>query len=263
MSQDASGDLPGYDISGGGLILGFDRPMSTTTTLGGMLAYASNQITGAGDATSDALTLNSLQFGLYGTTWLDPSTELNGQIDGALTRNSGLRGIDVLPVAATSDYDSRTGHIGIGLRRILLAGPGTQLIPSLRLDYARVDTDAYTESGAGPLDLTVGAQTYEELRLSAGMRGDVPMTDSLRLSVGGAAGYNVLDTGTQITATYTGGGDSFVSTGEDVSPWLFSFGIGLASVTEGGMDLALRYDLQASPTGFLSQTASIRLTLTF
>jgi outer membrane autotransporter protein len=232
-------------------------------TLGGMLAYASNQITGAGDATSDALTLNSLQFGLYGTTWLDPSTELNGQIDGALTRNSGLRGIDVLPVAATSDYDSRTGHIGIGLRRILPAGPGTQLIPSLRLDYARVDTDAYTESGAGPLDLTVGAQTYEELRLSAGLRGDVPMTDSLRLSVGGAAGYNVLDTGTQITATYAGGGDSFVSTGEDVSPWLFSFGIGLASVTEGGMDLALRYDLQASPTGFLSQTASIRLTLTF
>jgi hypothetical protein len=37
----------------------------------------------------------------------------------------------------------------------------------------------------------------------------------------------------------------------------------LVSATEGGTDLALRYDLQASPTGFLSQTASIRLTLTF
>ena len=230
--------------------------------LGGLLAYASNQITGAGDAATDALTLNSRQLGLYGTTWLDPSTELNGQIDGAVTRNSGLRGIDFLPAAATSDYDSRMGHIGIGLRRIVTESPGRQMIPSLRIDYARVDTGAYTESGAGSLDLTVGAQSYEELRLSAGMRGDVRMTDSLRLSVDGAAGYNLLDTGTQITATYAGGGDSFVSTGQDISPWLFSFGIGVASILQGGTDVALRYDLQTSTTGYLSQTASVRFTLT-
>ena len=137
------------------------------------------------------------------------------------------------------------------------------MIPSLRIDYARVDTDAYTESGAGSLDLTVGAQSYEELRLTAGIRGDVRMTDRLRLSVDGAAGYNVLDTQTQITATYEGGGDSFVSAGEDVSPWLFSLGIGIISITQGGTDVALRYDLQASPTGYLSQTASVRFTLTF
>lgn len=263
LSQDSRDDLPGYDISGGGLILGFDRRVSTTTTLGGMLAYASNQITGKDDAATDALTLNSVQFGIYGTTWLDPSTELNGQIDGAVTGNSGLRTIDFLPASATSDYDSRTGHIGIGLRRIIPATPDRLMIPSLRIDYARVDTDAYTESGAGSLDLTVGAQSYEELRLTAGIRGDVRMTDRLRLSVDGAAGYNVLDTQTQITATYEGGGDSFVSAGEDVSPWLFSLGIGIISITQGGTDVALRYDLQASPTGYLSQTASVRFTLTF
>ena len=89
------------------------------------------------------------------------------------------------------------------------------------------------------------------------------MTDRLQLSVDGAAGYNVLDTQTQITATYEGGGDSFVSAGEDVSPWLFSLGIGIISITQGGTDVALRYDLQASPTGYLSQTASLRFTLTF
>ena len=263
LRQDSRDGLPGHDISGCGLILGFDRRISTTTVLGGLLAYASNQITGAGDAATDALTLNGRQLGLYGTTWLDPSTELNGQIDGAVTRNSGLRGIDFLPAAATSDYDSRMGHIGIGLRRILTESPGRQMIPSLRIDYARVDTGAYTESGAGSLDLTVGAQSYEELRLSAGMRGDVRMTDSLRLSVDGAAGYNLLDTGTQIIAIYAGGGDSFVSTGQDISPWLFSFGIGVASILQGGTDVALRYDLQTSPTGYLSQTASVRFTLTF
>jgi outer membrane autotransporter protein len=263
LSQDSRDDLPGYDISGGGLVLGFDRGVSTTTTLGGMLAYASNQITGADDAATDSLTLNSVQFGLYGTTWLDRATELNGQIDGAATTNSGLRGIDFLPSFATSDYDSRTAHIGIGLRRIIPTTADRQMIPSLRIDYARVDTESYTESGAGSLDLTVGAQTYEELRLTAGIRGDVRLTDGLRLSVDGAAGYNVLDTQTQITATYAGGGDSFVSTGEDVSPWLFSLGIGVVSLTQGGTDVALRYDLQASPTGYLSQTASIRFTLTF
>ncbi len=263
LRQDSLDDIPGYDISGGGLALGFDHRMSTTTTLGGVFAYASNQVTGQSSAANDRLTLNSYQLGLYGTTWVAPGVELNGQIDGAFTRNSGLRSIDFQSTAAASDYDSQTGHVGIGLRQIIAATAKTTVIPSLRADYARVNTDAYTETGAGTLNLSVDQQSYEELLISAGLRGDFLVAEGLQLSITAGAGYNALNNQTQITTAFQGGGDSFVTYGEDVSPWLFSLGFGLVSLEKNGLELALRYDLQASPSGYQSQTASIRLAQTF
>jgi outer membrane autotransporter protein len=263
LSQGGLDDIPGYDISGGGLVLGFDQLLSPTTTIGGVLAYASNQIIGQDSASSDVLNLNNYQFGLYGTTRLALNLELNGQIGAAVTRNSGLRSIDFQSVAAASDYDSRTGHIGIGLRQIIAATATTTVIPSLRVDYAQVNTDAYTETGAGTLNLNVDQQRYEELLFSAGLRGDFQVSNGLELSLTAAAGYNALNNQTQITAAYEGGGASFVTYGEDVSPWLFSLGIGLFRVERDGLDIALRYDLQASPTGYMGQTASLRLTHTF
>ena len=63
----------------------------------------------------------------------------------------------------------------------------------------------------------------------------------------------------QITAAYTGGGGSFVTSGLDVSPWLYTAGVGLFGMRTESLDLSLNYDLEASPSGFLNQMGSLVL----
>ena len=61
-------------------------------------------------------------------------------------------------------------------------------------------------------------------------------------------------------AAYAGGGDSFVTSGLKLSPWLYSTGVGVAG-TRDNLELGVRYGLQASPSGFLNQTGSLVLKL--
>jgi uncharacterized protein with beta-barrel porin domain len=126
------------------------------------------------------------------------------------------------------------------------------------VDFAQVRADSYSESGAGPLSLNVDGQAYRELMVTAGLKGAYRMAEHIYLTTDAGIGYNALNNQVQIAAAYAGGGDSFVTSGLAVSPWLYSAGVGLAE-NRANLDLSLRYGLQASPTGFLSQTGSLAL----
>jgi hypothetical protein len=79
------------------------------------------------------------------------------------------------------------------------------------------------------------------------------------LTADGAAGYNLLNDGLQISAAFAAGGESFVTTAFSQSPWLYSAGIGLSSNGADNLDLSMRYGVQTSPSGFLNQTGSFTL----
>lgn len=113
------------------------------------------------------------------------------------------------------------------------------------------------------MSLNVNSQTYQELMLTARIKGDYKLNETLKLTANVGVGYNTLNNQTQITASFAGGGNSFVTYGMDVSPWLYSAGLGLVSFEKNGVELGIRYDLQASPTGFLNQMASVRFRMSF
>jgi hypothetical protein len=54
-----------------------------------------------------------------------------------------------------------------------------------------------------------------------------------------------------------------VTQGFSGSPWLFSGGVGIVGYEKGGVEISARYDLQASPTGFLNQMASVRVSMRY
>jgi hypothetical protein len=169
-----------------------------------------------------------------------------------------VRSISFTNSTASADYNSFTTHAGLGVRQSIPIQRGMALVPSLRADFAQVRADSYGESGAGPLSLNVDGQTYRELMLTAGLKCAYRMSEGIDLTTDAAIGYNTLNSQAQITAAYAGGGDGFATYGLAVSPWLYSAGVGLIG-TRGNLDLNLRYGLQASPTGFLSQTGSLAL----
>ena len=258
-SQAGNDGAPGYRASGGGLVAGVDAPVSSRSVLGGLFSYSHQNITGSDETVPNRLGLDTYQLGLYGTYAMRPGTEIDFLLDGGINRNRVNRSLSFVNRAAVADYRSYTGHAGVAVKQLIPVQPGFSVLPSLRLDYAQVQADAYDESGAGGLNLKVDSQRYRELMLSAGVKGAYRIADRIWLTADGAAGYNLLNNRLQISAAFAAGGDSFVTTAFSQSPWLYSAGIGLASRGTDDLDLSVRYGLQTAPSGFLNQTGSFAL----
>ncbi|CAH1650008.1 autotransporter family protein [Chelatococcus asaccharovorans] len=258
MHQGSRSGAPGYQSDGGGVVAGVDGTVAPGLSLGAFFAYLNNRIDGSWSAVPGKLDVNSYLIGTYGTYDLGHAMSLDMRLDVGLNRNDTRRTIQFMGTTASSDYDSYSAHAGVGVRRTLAFGDKALLTPSLRLDYLQINADAYAESGAGALDLRVNSQLYQELMMTADLKVDYALTDSVALTMQGGVGYNLLDNDTRITATYAGGG-SFATYGPDVSPWLFSAGAGLVGHSDNDMSLGIHYNIQASPTGYLNQTGSVVL----
>ncbi len=258
-SQEGNDGAPGYRANGGGFVAGLDTPVSSRAVLGGLFSYGHQNIAGSDPTVPNRLGLDSYQLGLYGAYALRPGTEIDFLLDGGINQNRVNRSLSFVGSTAVADYLSTTGHAGFAVKQLIPVHEGFSLLPSLRLDYAQVRADAYSESGAGGLNLNVSSQLYRELMLSASVKGSYRIADRLWLTADGAAGYNLLNNQLQISAAFAAGGDSFVATAFSQSPWLYSAGIGLASQRTEKLDLSVRYSVQTSPSGFLNQTGSFAL----
>ncbi len=259
VSQNGSDGAPGYRAGGGGVAAGIDAPVSSRAVRGGQFSFSNQTITGSNDAVPNHLALQTYQLGLYGAYALGPGTEIDFLLNGGVNQNRGNRSLLFVNTTAVADYLSYTGHAGVAVKQLIRLQPGLSLLPSLRLDYAEVGADAYSESGAGGLSLNVDSQLYRELMLSAGVKGSYRITDRIHLFADTGVGYNLLNDRLQISAAYAAGGDSFVTTAFSNSPWLYTAGIGLAANQIDDVDLSVRYGLQTSPSGYLGQSGSFAL----
>ena len=251
----------GYRAAGGGMVAGIDRTISPRATLGGMLAYTHQVITGSDDAVPNRLGLDSYRLGLYGAYALRPDVFADVQLDGGINATDETRSIAFMGSAASASYRSTTGHAGIGIKKLIPLGAGLTLLPTLRLDYGQLRADAYRETGAGGLNLNVDSQTYRELMVQAGLKSSYRLAKDVFFVADAGLGYNAIRQGLQITAAFAGGGDSFVTRGIDVSPWLYSGGLGLTASPGDKFDLSVRYGVQATPSGYLQQSGSFLLKL--
>lgn len=263
VRQSGLDGVAGYDAHGGGIAAGIDTVLSPSLLLGGVFAYARNAITGSDDAVPNRLDVDSYQGGLYGAYGLGNGLVANFQFDGGFNRNSESRAITFMGTTASARYDGSTLHAGLSVKKAIPMGSQFTLVPSVGLDAARLHAESYSEGGAGALSLNVVDQTYRELRLSAGLQAVYRLADRLHLTARASAGYNTLQDQADIAASFAGGGSSFMTYGLDVSPWLYSFGLGLMSAQSDKLDLGIHYVLQTSSSGLLNQFASAVLRTKF
>lgn len=258
-SQNNLNDVSGYSGRNSGIAIGTDKILSEQTSLGVVAAFSNALLNTKSDGAPTNLGVTSYQIGSYGAHALSDKLDLDYQLNFALNNNRSNRSIDFMGTSAQATYNSYTYHAGLGLKSSVPISRSTYVIPALRLDYAAVNANAYNENGAGPLNLNVSSQTYQELMMTADLRADTMLTDQLKLSINGGIGYNALNNQTQITASFMGGGESFVTQGIYVSPWMYHAGIGLVTYKDKSMEIGLRYDVQATPSGYLNQMASLKL----
>lgn len=246
--------VPGYNASGGGIAVGADGALSPHAMLGGVFAYSHQAVTGSEAAVPNRLAIDSYQVGLYGTYALGHGIQVDGQLDGALHDNGESRSLTFINAMAGAGYRSYSGHAGAGIRKLIPVEPGLAIAPSLRLDYGHVRSSAYQEGGAGGFSLNVEAQTFRELTLTAGLKSAYQITKQVHLTGDVGVGYNTLNQGLQIKSAFAGGGDSFVTNGLALSPWIYSTALGLVAADGKGFDLGIRYGLAATSSGLLQQS---------
>ena len=261
--QSQENNVSGYRANTGGVILGIDRGINASTSLGAALVFANSNISSTSSAAPSSLNINSYQLGFYGHHRLTQATVINYQADIGINQNKGSRSINFMGTTANSSYDSYSSHLGLGLNHRMRVNERLTFIPLIRTDYIGVMSNAYTESGAGPLNLNVNQQNYNQLLMTTGAKAEYALPNRLKLVGNLTAGYNVLNQQIQVTSAFAGGGGSFVTNGLSLSPMLYSAGLGLVGKTKDNIELSIRYDLQSSSSGYFNQIASARVRFFF
>lgn len=254
VRQGSLDGVPGFNASGAGVALGADASASPRAMVGGMFAYSRQTITGSEDAIPNRLAVDSYQMGLYGAYAVSPEVRMDVQLDGAINDNTESRSVTFANGTAAAGYRSYTGHAGLAVKRSIPIAAGLTLMPSLQLDYGQVRSPAYQESGAGGFSLNVDPQVYRELTVTAALKSAYRLAKQVHLSVETGVGYNTLNQGLQINASFAGGGDRFVTEGLRLSPWIYSASLGLGAAANDCVDLGIWYGLQATSSGLLQQS---------
>lgn len=256
-------NVSGYSLSTGGIALGGDVALSPEYTLGVVAGFSNSSMDSHNSGAPSSLSVNSYHVGGYGNYAIQEGLNFTYQLDGAINRNTGSRNIGFYGVTANSNYTSTSWHAGSGLHKAVAINEKTRFIPSIRLDYLTVQSNAYSEADAGVLDLNVDDQSYQELFTSVDMRIDYALLPNLKLSTNMGAGYNALNERVQISASYAGGGNAFTTYGLKTSPWLYNAGLGMSSMLKKDTEFTLRYDAQATTTDYLNQMVSARVRMYF
>lgn len=159
----------GADFSVSGVLAGYDRDLGESTRAGVLFAYATPRLT-QGAPVGDSLA-RIHQLALYGRH-RSGSLRIDAVAGYAKSNVQASRTIVVGALArrAQADYGGHAQTAAVEGAGALRIGIDTMLEPVVALTWSRQRYDAFTETGAGALNLTQSARTTTSLQSSLGAR---------------------------------------------------------------------------------------------
>ncbi|MBL8343178.1 MAG: autotransporter domain-containing protein [Rubrivivax sp.] len=260
--QDDRDGFDGFRSRTGGFVLGLDRPLGARVRGGLAFTFARSHINSNSTAAPSSTEVDTHELVAYASHNLNPVTDINYQLDIGQNRAHSRRDAFGGSVASAS-YSSVAVHGAAGIGRSMLSGSRGNLTPSLRLDYTQMRVGGYTETGAGPVNLSVASSTFREALVTADLKGTYQAAPQWKLVGNISAGYDLINQRTQTSSSLSGGGPAFTTQGAEVSPWLYRAGLGWIHDDGKGVEYSLRWDVESRPSGYSNQTASARLRLQF
>lgn len=257
-NQDDRNGVSGYGATTYGLVLGADAEIADTSRVGLAFAYSRSDVDGNSSAAPQGSRVHSYQIVGYGSERLNATDELTYQGDFGIHNNRGHRNIPALGLVALSGYDSNSVHVGAGYFTTRKLSDTSRFTPSVKVDYTAMWNDAYTETGAGGLNLVVGKNNTDELIVSADAKYARDLSDNSIFTANLGAGYDLINKRTSITSAFAGAPMAGFSTpGIDPSPWMLRGGLGYVSKTANEVEITARYDVEVR-RGFDNQTVSVK-----
>ncbi|WP_305190212.1 autotransporter domain-containing protein [Reyranella sp.] len=263
------GNVPvgGLTYNQGGFAAGIDRKVLPDLLLGVTIGYSAGTqwVSGfQGNGTS-----NTIQAGLYGS-FTPGAFYLDGLAGYAYSANQMQRPI-AIPGLASMTAVGQTGanqffgQLEAGYRVELGGNAGAYVTPFARLQGATSTQNAFTENGAGALNLSVAAQTTNSLRsvLGAQLGGSMDMgwRDKLALQLRLGWSHEYADTGRPVTAAFAGA-PALAFTTYGVSPQRDGVLLGFSANTAVADSTSLYFRYEGDFSGADSShalTAGVRL----
>jgi outer membrane autotransporter protein len=251
--------VSGYNAKNYGLIFGVDGETSSTNRIGLAFVIANSKIAGNSTVAPQSSTISTYQAVMYGSHSLDKDTDISWQGDIGNSTNKGLRNITFMGTTAQSNYNSLSAHLGAGVARTMPLNETSSFTPSVHVDYTTVHNAAYTETGAGGLNLMVNSSKVDELIVSADGKFLHALQDNTQLSGNVGIGYDTMAKQASITSAFSGApAGSFTTLGMNPSPWIARGGVGVVRKLISGTEISARYDAETRSSGFTNQTISIK-----
>lgn len=258
-SQDKQGAYDGYSSKVYGLTAGLDNRVNSDFVLGAALGLTKADINQADFRTGDTNRINNTQLMGYGTYNLTTELYLDGALSFARNAYTGVRATAV-GRTASSEFNGNQLGARLGLGYGIDLGSKLKLTPMASVDYSRLTQDAYTETGAGAINLAVDAQSTNNTRLGLGARLSNEWTEggsTYRPEVALNWSQNSKIISNDVNATFVGGGASFVTPGTTaVSRNSVNLGVAMTVLSSKTSSIQIRYDLDKS-TGFTANTGSL------
>lgn len=261
--QNDRGGVAGYKADAYGVAGGVDGTLSPALRVGGAFAYVSSDIDGKSAVAPQSNDVSIYQLIGYGSYALDDRTDINFQADVGRNTNKGRRQIAFTSSVASSHYDSRTAHVGLGIGRAYALSGSTTLTPSLRADYIWIKDKSYSETGAGLLNLNVSSRSTDALIVGIDSKLAHQLNDQTTLTANLGIGYDTINKRDAISAAFAGApAAAFVTYGMKADPWLARGGFGAVYKLKNGFEITGRYDVEYRES-FLNQTASANMRWSF
>ena len=234
--QAARGAFLGYDSKIIGVMIGFDVPFNGDTRVGAGIGYARSTMDGktflntTGFSTYQAL----LYIGHEDGTWF-----ADGDVAYGWNNYSGMRHI----VFTGLDRKAFAKYSGMEFSGLVTGGRHFSadeytITPLASLQAAHVGLGAYTETGAGDIDLRVASQDYTFLESGLGVNVarhfDMDDGQDLLPQIHLKWLHELLNLQPQTTATFTAAGStSFNTLGQKITPDTLNAGGGLTLLSCG------------------------------
>jgi len=248
ITQDDVDAVSGYDADGAGLVLGIDGLTDDGVTRIGIAgSFATTDVSGKDGTRQDKNDIDTAQITGYFRNDYE-SYYVDGAISFANNDNDISRKIVVGAITrtATASYDSDLTAFRIGAGWPTKEN-GLTTTPTLGMTWTHLETDAYTETGAGNMNLTVTPDDIDTVEVKAGLifTGESTADDGstirpqFRIGVVGDISDDTADS----TATFAGGGSSFNTTGLDKDDVHGDVGIGFTYTNpQNDTDISLNAD---------------------
>ncbi len=247
-TQQARNGYEGYNDNSYGAMLGYDIPLSQTTTAGFGVRFGRAILNGLGsESRGDIRSYQAAAYlGYAPGPWFVNAALVYGLDDYSSSRRITFPGINN---TASADY---RGHqytaFGATGYHFQLDDGRSAITPTATLQYTRLDTHGFTEIGGGPVNLKVNAQNYDFLQSGLGVKfaRDLVTSGSQivrpEVHVNWLHSFNGETMGN--TVAFASGGPSFRATGVKQGRNLFDVGAGLLIAGSKTWSVAGAYDYQ-------------------
>ncbi len=260
-------DIPestGYDFTNTGVTLGTDHRFSGNLVAGLMMGINSSRA--HVDNWGSTVKSDLYSFGAYGSCYgknfyLDASLSYGtSRYDN--TRRILFQGVDRTANSSPSGNQwTAYGALGYDLQK-----NNWILTPNMSLQYAGINTEGYTESGADALNLNVDRLSIESLQGNIGMKlSYAANTDSALYlpHICASYGYEFLKDRKNITSRLAMGSSPFTTQTTSPDRNFISLGTGITAFTAKNTSLYINYDAQINLNHYIAHNVNAGLRFTF